>query len=123
MAKQRIRSEWYHEGVGRGYMVQVWDSHNISDENDKYDVEFAYGGRYICTLSIGCYGHESAKYWYDYWVEQMERFIYLTHSIDAAEKTDINLTNMLRKWIKEMAYGYRENITEALVKEFEYYLR
>ena len=30
MANQRVKVEWYHERVGRGYMVQVWDA-----EDDK----------------------------------------------------------------------------------------
>lgn len=29
MANQRVRAEWYHERVGRGYMVQVWEAETL----------------------------------------------------------------------------------------------
>ena len=53
MTNQRVRAEWYHERVGRGYMVQVWDAEDCSNMGSikQYDVELAYGGMMVTKLS------------------------------------------------------------------------
>ena len=54
MTSQRVRAEWYHERVGRGYLVQLWDAENPEEDMEavhQYDVELAYGGRMVTKLS------------------------------------------------------------------------
>lgn len=86
MTNQRVRAEWYHEEVGRGYMVQVWDAEDCSNMGSikQYDVELAYGGRMITKLSHNCYGEKSAQYWCKYHIKMIKRIMMLLDDYDMA---------------------------------------
>ena len=141
MAEQKIRTEWYHERIGRGYLVQVWDAKNPKQGLSKqYDVELAYGGRYICTLSTNAIGDKSANYWYMYHVRTMKRLMFLLDGMDMAihnamcygkdlggepkegyeEKwqEEVDKENMLGEWIDELLKGMGEKKYEILKQEF-----
>ena len=146
MANQRVRVEWYHERVGRGYMVQVWDAED--DKNmgavRQFDVELAYGGRQIVKMSKNCYGEKSAEYWYKNAIQYMRRLMFLLDGHDMAAhnkmcySTDIlgntpkskyedkwaeenAKMNMLEDWIREHLnyHGEKSEIKDAMIREFD----
>lgn len=137
-----VRAEWYHERVGKGYLVAVWEARDGAE--DQYDIELAYGGRYICTLSANCYGTGSAKYWYQYWAKVMKRYMHLVDQIDMANYNLLayskNLLldgpkpeyeeqwtetkqelDMLSEWLKEMTDGFGDRIKMDIINEFNMY--
>lgn len=105
------RVEMYHERVGKGYLVGVWDNNGEWNGFKCYDVELAYGGRYIVTLNKGCVGEKSAKYWFDVAVNNMRKIMFL---LDGQDRANHNMlcysTNYL---MDEPRDGYFEEWNEA----------
>lgn len=108
--EENMRVELFNERVGRGYLVQAYkrdEYYGIC----KYDIELAYGGRYILTFSRGCVGEKSMKYNFDVAVRVMRRIIFLLDSLHIAQynkmkystdtTADIARDGMLDEWNEE----------------------
>ena len=85
-----MRVEMYHERVGRGYLIGVYE---VKDDDtnkllyglgNKHDIVLSYGGRQICNMSTGCYGEKAVEYWYRYHIKIMHRIMFLLDSKDKA---------------------------------------
>lgn len=143
-----VRYEWYHERVGRGYMVQVWDARNPKvGFKEQFDVVLTYGGREVMTMHSGSISQESAYYWYRNEIEFMKRLMILMdrrelvahdlymYSVDGNLQEPVagceekwkkanEEDEMLRKWIVEMIenrFTKDDERIEILMEEFFMY--
>lgn len=146
LKKQQVRAEWYHERVGKGYMVQVWDAENPKDMGaiKQFDVELAYGGRQIIKMGTNCYGEKSAEYWYKQAIKYMRRLMFLLDGHNMATHNRLCYStnilgdipkdgyteqweeenakvNMLEDWIREHLdyHGEKSKIKDAMIREFD----
>ena len=139
------RTEYNHIAISRGYRIQVMDAVNPTNNAIKmYDIELAYGGRYICTLGANCYGEKSAEYWYEYWTYTMRRYMHLIKQIDRENNNLLAYSNsllmnapkdgyeekwsetqneldMLHKWLQQMTNTFNDEIKASMMKEFDIY--
>lgn len=136
-----IRVEMYHERVGRGYLVGVWDNGKSFGDTKCYDVELAYGGRYIATLSKESIGDISLDRHYHMAITQMRRLMFLLDGLDAEYNNKLSYSKnmlmnepkdgcfeewyasndrikMLEEWINEEMKFYGDQIYAVLKNEF-----
>ena len=136
-----VRKELYHERVGKGYLVSVYDNGDHYGSTKCYDIELAYGGRYIATLSAKTIGNTSLNGHYNTALTQMKRLIFLLDSLDAEYNVKMtcskNMTmsepkdncseawydanakiQMLEVWIDEQMKFYGDDVYKVFKNEF-----
>lgn len=99
------RTEMYHERIGRGYLVGVWDNGKTYGDTKCYDVELAYGGRHVVTLVKGAIGDASLNRHYNEALTQMRRLVFLMDGLDAEYNNKLAYSkNMLMNEPKDEFY-------------------
>lgn len=136
-----VRTEMYHERIGRGYLVGVWDNGATYGDAKCYDVELAYGGRHVVTLVKTCVGNKSLTSHYNQALTQMRRLVFMLDGLDAEYNNKLAYSKnmlmnepkdefyeewyqssdrikMLEAWIDEQMKFYGDEIYAIIKNEF-----
>lgn len=90
--------------IGKGFAIEMVEISEITHMNmPHYDIVLYSDGEFVKNMSSNCYGEKSGKYWLDYHVKQMKRYVFLLDEYDNTSCCETDKKAMLEQWIFELS--------------------